>query len=185
MELVRPTPEHLPSYIAALERGWSPDSTRGVEAAREALANIAADPDSIFVVADDPEGAGPAWTGPDGVTRPRLPGRIRWIWDEDGFAGSINLRWMTGHAPLPSHVLGHIGYTVPSWKRRLGYATRALRLMLPMARSEGMSFVELTTDEDNEPSQKVILANGGVLAGRFIKDAMWGGQPSCRFRIDL
>jgi predicted acetyltransferase len=43
----------------------------------------------------------------------------------------------------------------------------------------------LTTDESNEPSQKVILANGGVLIGHFVKEAMWGGHPSLRFRIDL
>ena len=37
MQLVRPGPEHLSGYVAALERGWSPDSERGVDAAREQL----------------------------------------------------------------------------------------------------------------------------------------------------
>jgi hypothetical protein len=37
MQLVRPGPEHLASYVAALERGWSADNERGVEAAREEL----------------------------------------------------------------------------------------------------------------------------------------------------
>ena len=40
MELVRPVPKHLASYIAALQQGWSPDTTRGAEAAREALEKI-------------------------------------------------------------------------------------------------------------------------------------------------
>ena len=37
MQLVRPGPEHVASYVAALERGWSADNERGIEAAREEL----------------------------------------------------------------------------------------------------------------------------------------------------
>ena len=39
MQLVRRGPEHLASYVAAtaLEREWSADNERGVEAAREEL----------------------------------------------------------------------------------------------------------------------------------------------------
>ena len=37
MKLVRPSCEYLASYTATLERGWSPDNVRGVEAAREEL----------------------------------------------------------------------------------------------------------------------------------------------------
>ena len=43
MQLVRPGSEHLASYVAALERGWSADNERGVEAAREELSRIQAD----------------------------------------------------------------------------------------------------------------------------------------------
>ena len=67
MELVRPTPEHLASYIAALQQGWSPDSTRGADAALEALAKIEADPASPFLLVDDPRALGPAWQAPDGM----------------------------------------------------------------------------------------------------------------------
>jgi predicted acetyltransferase len=189
MELVTPSPEYVAGYIAALERGWSPDTTRGIEGAQEALAKFKADPNSLYGVVDDPQGKGPAWTGPDGVSRPRLPGRLRWIWDADeggdGFAGTINLRWMRGHRPLPEFVLGHAGYSVVAWKHKRGYATKALAMLLPMARAEGMPFVDLTTDIGNEASQKVIRANGGVLVGEFIKPAMWGAKPSLRFRITL
>ncbi|CAN5236127.1 hypothetical protein BH09PSE6_BH09PSE6_01870 [soil metagenome] len=38
MILVTPSLEHLPSYAAALERGWGPDNTRPLESAREQLA---------------------------------------------------------------------------------------------------------------------------------------------------
>lgn len=185
MELVRPTPEHLASYVAALQQGWSPDTTRGAEAALEALAKIAADPASPFALVDDPEALGPAWHAPDGTVKARIPGRVRWMWDEGGFAGSINLRWLKGTTDLPPHVLGHIGYSVVPWKRQRGYATQALGLLLPLARDEGLAYVDITTDPDNLPSQKVILANGGSLIERFDKGPTWGNKPGLRFRIEL
>lgn len=185
MQIVRPEPAHLASYVAALQRGWSPDSMRGADAAKEALERIAADPDALFLITDDPQGRGPAVTLPDGTQVPRIPGLQRWMWDEEGFAGSINLRWMPGGAPLPPHVLGHIGYTVVPWRRRRGYATRALALLLPLARAQGLAQVELTTDLDNLASQRVITANGGVLVEHFNKPAAYGGAASLRFRIEL
>ena len=94
-------------------------------------------------------------TLPDGSKVPRLPGYRRWMWDGE-FCGSIGFRWQPGHVRPAAYVLGHIGYAVVPWKRRLGYATRALALLLDDARREGLDHVELTTDPDNEPSQKVI-----------------------------
>ena len=41
MKLVWPSQEYLPSYVAALERGWSPDNLRGQAAVREELDRIA------------------------------------------------------------------------------------------------------------------------------------------------
>ncbi len=48
MQLIWPAPAHLPSYVAALERGWSPDNVRGAETTREQLAQIAANPDAFL-----------------------------------------------------------------------------------------------------------------------------------------
>ncbi|TIX68141.1 MAG: GNAT family N-acetyltransferase, partial [Mesorhizobium sp.] len=109
VEIVKPALEHLPSYKAALERGWSPDNVRLEEATREQLAAIEEDPAAFLASLDDPEGRGPPITLPDGTTVPRLPGFRRWIWDGEA-AGSIGFRWQPGTAALPSHVLGHIGY---------------------------------------------------------------------------
>jgi predicted acetyltransferase len=82
-------------------------------------------------------------------------------------------------------VLGHIGYAVVPWKRGRGYATRALALLLPEARKEGLTYVELTTDADNLPSQKVISNNGGVVIERFDKGDAYGGGDTLRWRIVL
>ena len=71
------------------------------------------------------------------------------------------------------------------WKRQRGYATRALRLLLPQIRAEGLAYVELTTEADNLPSRRVIEANGGELIERFHKASEYGGGESMRFRILL
>ena len=184
LHLITPGPEHLPSYIAALERGWSPDSSRGAEAAREELDKVAGDPVAFLDGIVDKEARGPPVTMPDGSTVARLPGFRQWMWDGE-FCGAIGLRWQRGTHALPPHCLGHIGYGVVPWKQRLGYATQALRAMLPLARAEGLEYVEITTDPANVASQKVILANGGVLIEHFIKPAQFGSKPGLRFRILL
>jgi predicted acetyltransferase len=84
---------------------------------------------------------------------------------------------------LPPYCLGHIGYAVVPWKRNRGYATRALALLLPDTRTEGLAYIELVADADNLPSQRVIERNGGQLIERFRKSAEYGGKESLRFRI--
>jgi predicted acetyltransferase len=71
------------------------------------------------------------------------------------------------------------------WKRRLGYASSALRRILPEARVIGLPYVEVTMDVDNLASQHVVLANGGVLVETFTKPAAFGSTTALRFRIDL
>jgi predicted acetyltransferase len=182
MQLVHPGPEHLPSYVAALEYGWSADNERGVDAAREELARIHADAAAFLASMEDREAKGPAITLPDGSAAKRLPGFKRWLWDGE-FCGSIGLRWQPGTTALPPYCLGHIGYAVVPWKQRLGYAKSALRLILPEAKAVGLPYVEITTDPDNIASQRVIEANGGILVEHFIKPQQFGCKPGLRFRI--
>ncbi|MBN9490149.1 MAG: GNAT family N-acetyltransferase [Alphaproteobacteria bacterium] len=182
MELVVPSFAYLDAYADALRRGWSADNIRLEVATREELAKIAADPRAFVASLDDREARGGPITLPDGSKVARLPGFRRWMWDGE-FCGSIGFRWQPGTSALPSHVLGHIGYAVVPWKRGRGYATRALALMLDEARREGLDYVELTTDPNNEPSQKVILANSGALVERFWSPSY--GKEELRFRIPL
>jgi predicted acetyltransferase len=183
VDLVWPAAEHLASYVAALELGWSPDNLRAV-AGREELERIQQDPALFLAQQIDREGRGPPILLPDGSSVPRLPGYRRWMWDGE-FCGVIGFRWQPGTSELPPHCLGHIGYAVVPWKRRRGYATRALALMLEDVTREGLEYVELTTAATNAVSRKIIEANGGVLVGRFLKGAQYGGTEELRFRILL
>ena len=193
--LLRPTPALLPGFRAALARGWSADTVRGAAAAAETLARLDTDLAGFFQATDDPHALGPPVTLPDGTQRARIPGLQRWIWDGTeadegeasaaGFAGQIGLRWAAAGAPLPPHVLGHVGYAVVPWKRQRGHATRALALLLVLAREQGLASLDITTDPDNTASQRVITGNGGVLIGGFDKGAAYGHKPGLRYRVSL
>jgi predicted acetyltransferase len=183
LELVWPAEAYLASYVSALERGWSPNNVRP-EAGREELEQIRKGPAAFLAHQVDLEAKAPPVILPDGSSFKRLPGFRRWMWDGE-FCGVIGFRWQPGTNDLPPHVLGHVGFSVVPWKRRLGYATRALALLLPDVRQYGLAHVELTTDQDNVASQRVILANGGRLAESFTKPREYGGTDGLRWRIDL
>jgi predicted acetyltransferase len=184
MHLVWPAAEHLPSYAAALQRGWSPDNLRGEAAAREELERIARDPEEFLRSLVDFDAAGPPIALPDGSRVQRLPGYVRWLWDGE-LCGSIGFRWRRGTEALPPTCLGHIGYAVVPWKRGRGYATQALREILPAARQEGLRFVEIATAPDNVASRRVIESNGGVLVEEFVTPGALGSERQLRYRILL
>lgn len=177
LSLVPPSIERLGGYASALRTGWSPNNVRDVSA--EQLEALERDRSEFITSLTSRAGA---ITLPSGRQVPKLPSIVRWLWDGD-FCGSISLRWQDGTDALPDHVLGHIGYAVVPAKRGFGYASRALRLILPEARAIGLNQVEITCDPDNFVSRRVIEKNGGVFLGSF--DAVDYGKSELRFTIDL
>jgi predicted acetyltransferase len=184
IELLRPTAALLPSYISALQAGWSPDNVRKEVAAREQLQAIEVNAVAFVDGLDDPSASGGPIPLPDGSTVARLPSIVRWIWDGD-VCGAIGFRWQAGTAELPPYVLGHIGFSIVPWKRGRGYARQALNLMLGEARRQGLPYVELTVDPENIASQRVIAACNGVLIESFRKTSAYGQAESFRYRIEL
>jgi predicted acetyltransferase len=179
MKIIRPEVDHLPSFIAALKQGWSPDTLRGGDADLHELEAIRRDPVLYLARLVDREAQGPPVVLPNGTSVPRLPGYRHWMWDGD-FCGAISFRWQPGTTALPPHCLGHIGYSVVPWKQRKGYATEALRQLLPIVKREGLAFVEITTDPANHASRRVIEANGGVFIEEFVKSDEHGGGMGLR-----
>jgi predicted acetyltransferase len=176
LRLLAPSRAKLAQYQAALAAGWSPDTTQDVS--RTQLAASRREPAAFLAELTRQDGN---LVTASGRIVPRLPSRVFWL-DDGEFCGVINLRFKPGTEELPRHVNGHIGYAVVPWKRRRGYATEALRQLLPVAREVGLNRVQVTCDDDNEPSRRVIVANGGVASGSY---RAANGKTKLSFWIDL
>lgn len=75
-------------------------------------------------------------------------------------AGTISLR--VGTADRLLRYAGQVGFMVePAWRGR-GFATRATRLLLPLARAHGLSPLWLTCVPDNLASRRAIERLGAV-----------------------
>lgn len=156
LTLVAPDLAYLPAYKAALETGWSANTTR--DTSKQELSKIALGPDRF--IGDFTWRPGQLIVLEDGTQVERLPGFTRWIWD-GGFCGSINIRHLPGTDELPPHVSGHVGYSVVPWKRRQGCASFALRAILPLGAEMGLGRLMVTCDPDNVGSRAVIEKCGG------------------------
>jgi len=161
LRLLPPSLDLIAGYAVALETGWSPNTTRDVSG--EQLDLLRREPALLIEELTRQDGMFRRETG---ELVPRLPSRIFWL-DDGEFCGSINLRFQHGTDDLPPYVEGHVGYAVVSWKQRCGYATEALRQILPVAREVGLERLRLACSPDNEASRRVILKNGGVFDRRY------------------
>ncbi|RUL98044.1 GNAT family N-acetyltransferase [Rhizobium chutanense] len=163
--LLAPDPENLSGFEAALAAGWSPDPRRAGDNAyvSDELQRLRQDRSKFLdnLISDSARHAGSPLTT-----------RLFWIWDDE-FCGSISLRFQAGTEELPPDVSGHVGYSVVPWKQRNGHATAALKLLLAVARKEGLDRLVILCNEDNHASRRVIERNGGEL---FLR----GPHPSDR-----
>ena len=183
MDLRKPSAEISQSYFDALTKGFK-DKSRGITTTINDIPTIKSNFEVFIKSFDDLDASAQIITLPNGNEVERLPSITRWIWDQ-GFAGSISLRWQKGTSDLPYYCLGHIGYEVVEWKRNQGLATLALKSICELAKRMEMPFVEVVTDTDNIQSQRVIAKNNGVLLETFMKPTHMAQTLSNRYRIDL
>ena len=109
-------------------------------------------------------------------TRWGVPSTVFWYISGEYYLGSLVVRHQL--TPELAEVGGHVGYHVVAPWRRQGHATRMLAAGLVECRRLGISRVLLTCDPGNEPSRKVILANGGE------PDGQTGGEDRFWIRLD-
>ena len=105
-------------------------------------------------------------------TRWDVPSTIFWYVSGEHYLGTLVLRHRLTQELHDAG--GHVGYhIVPAWRRQ-GHATRMLAAGLAECRRAGLHRVLLTCAPGNEPSRRVILANGGVPDGhRHGEDRFW------------
>jgi predicted acetyltransferase len=97
------------------------------------------------------------------LTRWEVPSTMYWYVSGEHYIGTLVIRHRL--TPDLAEVGGHIGYHVVTAWRRQGHATRMLAEGLQECRRLGLDRVLLTVDPANEPSHRVIRANGGVRDG--------------------
>ena len=99
-----------------------------------------------------------------------VPCTILWYVSGQYYLGTLVIRHRL--TPELAEAGGHVGYHVVAPWRRQGHATRMLAAGLTDCHRLGL--VLLTCAVDNEPSRRVILANGGVPDGqRRGEDRFW------------
>lgn len=105
-----------------------------------------------------------------------VPTTILWYAAGRDYLGELVIRHRLTPALVESG--GHVGYSIaPGWRGR-GHGTRQLAAGLLACRGIGLTRVLLTCDHANEPSRRVILANGGRLDDRRgAEDRFWIDVP--------
>ena len=122
----------------------------------------------------------------DDEDRSRLPPHLvpqttYWLVAGDEFVGRASLRHeLNDQLRL---IGGHIGYEIRPTRRRRGYGTAILGLVLPEARRRGLARVLITCDADNIASRRIIEHHGGVPEAPY--DPPDGSVTVLRFWIDL
>ena len=124
-----------------------------------------------------------AWrdNGSEETVRPGLvPATTYLAVDEAGeLVGMIDLRHRLNDYLLQFG--GHIGYSVRKSRRRRGFATEMLALVLEEARKLGLDRVLVTCDKENTASARTIEKNGGVLENEVAE----GGRMTRRYWVTL
>jgi predicted acetyltransferase len=182
VKLVTPNEALLPSYIAALERNWTPSNDSASAGARQLLDSILRNPAAFLASLSNPEGKGRPVVLEDGTAVPRLPSCRYWISDGE-YAGEINLRWQLGTSELPDYCLGHIGYAVVPWKRSAGYASLAIRQLLPIAHQLDLKWLDISMEANNIASRRSAEKAGAMFIKEFNAGAEYGNVDALLYQL--
>lgn len=111
----------------------------------------------------------------DSVTRNESPETVNanWVVTDTFFAVRKSDNRLIGMIDLRHTLndflkdLGNCGYSVRPSERKKGYATEMLSLVLDVAGAAGIEEIFISVEEENIPSERVILKNGGVYERSF------------------
>ncbi|MDR1694426.1 MAG: GNAT family N-acetyltransferase [Lactobacillaceae bacterium] len=159
MELAKPSLEYRKSFIEAVNEGFSFSSLR--DFTEEEKQKINNDFESFFKEKYDRVFAPAKIICEDGNSYDKVPDTTYWLVDEGEFIGQFSLRHYLNDF-LFMHG-GNIGYVIRPSKRKMGYATKGLGLVLTEARKLGLDKVMISAKEENIGSWKAIEKNGGEL----------------------
>jgi len=123
-----------------------------------------------------------AWSAGRDLPAGWVPFTTFWLLDRRRTAVGLSRLRHRLNAALLEHG-GHIGYYVKASERGKGYGRAILALTLEEARRLGLERVLLTVDSGNQPSVRVIEANGGVLEDERTDPE--SGRPFRRYWIGL
>jgi predicted acetyltransferase len=110
-----------------------------------------------------------------------VPSTTYWGFIDSALVGRLTLRHRLNQRLRQTG--GHIGYVVVPEYRRRGIATEMLRLALALASARGLEQVDITCDDDNTASRRVIEKCGGLLQGTSAIPER--GILQFRYRISL
>jgi predicted acetyltransferase len=95
-----------------------------------------------------------------------VPGSSYWLMDGNIYIGEVRLRHKLNAKLLKEG--GHIGYGIRPSKRKKGYGTKILAMVLPKVKKFGIKKALVTCDDSNVGSWKIIEANGGILKNKIM-----------------
>lgn len=109
-----------------------------------------------------------------------VPHSVWWLVENERYLGRLDIRHQLND--FLRNEGGHIGYDIRPSERRKGYGKLILKLGLEKARALGFSKILITCDINNQPSRKIIEANGGKLED--VRATRPGQPDKARFWID-